>query len=488
MILNSPELFGSPKHTVMDPVHGLIPLFTHEREIIDHPLFLRLRHIKQNDILFYVFPGSTHTRFEHCIGTMYVASNIMKSMIRNYIIYRSIQSFEKKEIDAIQYIFGCLRVAALLHDLGHMPFSHQFEESEVGKKIFKDKDFIKEVWKEENKNYLGELPAELKHEHFSLICAVEILKKIKEGKTIDFAFEIEDVIGIMEKGDAKPSKIFIDHALTLLSKFLDKSWLIKFFVSEEKIALKLQGLLKDIISGEVDADKMDYLLRDSFYSGAKYGEFHIEHLIKNLYLGWHPGFSSTNAWIGIAINEKGKGAFEDFVHSRFRMYLQIYNHKSVVNFKWLIRQAVFEVTSVQTNERDIISWISNPQNFADFTDTLFWELFRNYAKDNPESACSYIINRKKLKYLKSMRTDNIPSFKIDEEKRKLEDEYKIKLIEAESPSKFSKINPVYEKVRMIVFNKMTNKPKLEPISSEFFENGKDIIIKHFFIEPTFKYK
>jgi HD superfamily phosphohydrolase len=482
----------------MDPIHGGIAMFTHERKIIDHPLFLRLRHIKQNDILFYVFPGATHNRFEHCVGTMHVASRIFKNMLRNYIGYRNIKELTKEKIKAIQYVYGCLRIAGLMHDLGHMPFSHQFEESNIAKELFNDHEFINELWQNELQSYQAK-PQSIAHEHFSLICAVKILMDIKKQKPSSFPFEIEDIIGMMENGKTSPSNKFISYSIKLLEMFYDINSLIKEKGNEIKhdvetyrnklklqISLKIRGLFKDIISGELDADKMDYLLRDSHFSGAKYGDYHIDHLVKNMCVGWDINPEDIeNSWIGIALNEKGKGAFEDFVHSRFRMYLQVYNHKSVINFKWLIRQAVFEIAEVPHNKEAIIEKLKDLNRFTEFTDTYFWEMFRKYALDSEMSACYYIINRKKLDYIKSMRADLFAPFEIEKERRKLEKKHEVKVIGTEAPSKFSKINPLYEKIRLLKFDKITKKPELYSIHSDYFEQGKDINVKHFFKAPDF---
>lgn len=483
MLLNSPELFGTPKHYIMDPIHGGIPLFTHESEVIDHPLFLRLRHVKENDILFFVFPGATHSRFEHCIGTMHVACRIFKGMLQNYFAYRCTRVLEKNEIEAIQYILGCLRLAALLHDVGHMPFSHQFEESIFGKHLLKDSDFIKELFAEKYTAYISSLPSEITHEHYSLICAIEILTSIKNRNPI-FPVEIEDVIGIMENGSCKPSSKFINHSITILGLFIKEAMLIKTFVSKENISLKLRDLFKSIISGEIDADKMDYLLRDSYFSGVKYGIFNIDHLIKNIYTGWD---IQLNPWVGIAINEKGKGAFEDFVHSRFQMYLQVYNHKSVANFKWILRQAVFELSENVDTKLVIRNSLVNLKEFADFTDTFFWEKFREFGKNNDDCACSYIIKRIKLKFIKSIRVDGRTPFVVEREVKNIKEEINKEIITTEAPSKFSKINPDYDKIRLLKFNKINNTPSLDSINSEFFERSRDVIIKHVFIAPSFKF-
>ena len=481
MIFNTPELFGTPKHKIMDTVHGAIPMFSHERKIIDHPLFLRLRHIKQNDILQFVFIGASHTRFEHSIGTMHIASRIFKTMMRNLIRYKGINTLTQNQIEGIQYIYGCLRLAALLHDVGHFPFSHQFEESEFGKKVFTDTSLIEALWKNPN-NYLNNgKPSSLKHEHFSLLCGIEILKELDSQH--NSIFETEDILGIMEKGDIMPSEKFCSHSLTLLKLFIGQlTWKEG---SNKAMELKIQGFLKDIISGEIDADKMDYLLRDSFFSGAKYGEYNLDHLINNMWLGWEIKTSVDAAWVGVAIDEKGKGAFEDFVHSRFRMYLHVYNHKTVVNFKWLVRQAILEISGSKEIETSYSNLKEGIISLLDLSDTLFWELFREHSKNHVHSACYYIINRKKLKYLSSLRIDKSPAFEIENKKSDIEKKYNCNVIEAEAPSKFSKIHSGYEKLRLLTFDKITKRPSLSSIHSDFFEGTKDIMIRHYFEDPQF---
>jgi HD superfamily phosphohydrolase len=75
---DSLELFGTPSNLIMDPIHGGIQFFDHEKAVIDHPLFQRLRYVMQNDVLFLVFPGATHSRFQHCVGTMHLAGKVFK--------------------------------------------------------------------------------------------------------------------------------------------------------------------------------------------------------------------------------------------------------------------------------------------------------------------------------------------------------------------------------------------------------------------------
>ena len=172
------ELFGAPTQLIMDPVHGGIPFFKHEKRVINHPLFQRLRHIKQNDMLFLVFPGATHSRFQHSIGTMHVAGKLMKNMIRVYLIesYHVRKKIVSKfQSEAISYIYFCLRLAALLHDTGHAPFSHAFESSPEIKKILNGKETFEKLWKGENwQKYYKKIPDIICHEHYSVRCAHKI--------------------------------------------------------------------------------------------------------------------------------------------------------------------------------------------------------------------------------------------------------------------------------------------------------------------------
>ena len=121
------ELFGTPTRLIMDPIHGGIPLFEHELDAIDQPLFQRLRHIFQNDVSFLVFPGARHSRFEHSIGVAHVAGRYFQALIRRSLPSNLSSIPQEPFASAVQYFNWCVRLAALLHDTGHSPFSHQFE-------------------------------------------------------------------------------------------------------------------------------------------------------------------------------------------------------------------------------------------------------------------------------------------------------------------------------------------------------------------------
>lgn len=115
---------------ILDPIHGIIRMTALEFNFINHPLYQRLRNIKQNSFLYKVFPSAVHSRFEHSLGVLHLSNEILNNLYLNAILY------DKKYNDGnvfcdINHIpkhnVQELRLAALLHDIGHGPMSHQFD-------------------------------------------------------------------------------------------------------------------------------------------------------------------------------------------------------------------------------------------------------------------------------------------------------------------------------------------------------------------------
>ncbi|MFO7966467.1 MAG: HD domain-containing protein [Archaeoglobaceae archaeon] len=210
---------------IQDPIHGNITTEDWIIDIIDSPSFQRLRRIKQIGFGNLVYPGANHTRFEHSIGTMHIAKLLTQKM--------EIKEKIKDEIVA----------AALIHDMGHPPFSHSSERL-VNK-------------------YLG-----LDHEDL-----------VKET-------EIKDIL--VEKG-LRTGEIF------------------QHIKGKSSIG---------VVSGDIDADRMDYLVRDSYYTGVAYGVFDLMRLINKIY------FEDRR----MIIESGGLRAAESLLISRFMMYPTVYFH------------------------------------------------------------------------------------------------------------------------------------------------------------------
>lgn len=219
-----------------DPVHRYI----HVRDeliwkLIGTREFQRLRRIRQLGTTYVTFHGAEHTRFNHSLGVY----EIMRRMVEN---------LEKKMTWEEEERLVCLS-AALLHDVGHGPFSHSFE------KVF-----------------------ETDHEEWT--------RRIILGHT-----EINRVLLTM--GDAFPKKV-----ADVIAKTYDNK------------------LIVSLISSQIDADRMDYLLRDAFYTGVSYGQFDMERLLRVM----RPGEDQA------VFKHSGMHAVEDYILSRYQMYWQVYFH------------------------------------------------------------------------------------------------------------------------------------------------------------------
>ena len=258
-------------------------------EVIKSPYFQRLRRIKQLGFCEFIFPCATHSRFIHSIGVMHVANKCFQK------IFRHIPTKNSKERERIQLTF---ELAALLHDIGHAPLSHSTELN------------MPEVSK-------LKLPA-IYHN------AAQKRQATHEDYTLKIILDSE--LSLILKNHGKKYGIKINHIADLiLGQNFDSS------------AFLLDGidyfpLLHQLISSEVDCDRMDYLLRDSYFCGVSYGQFDLDWLINNL------NFVVINHKAFLAINERAISTFDDFLISRYHMFVMVYFHyKSVCLEQMLYR-------------------------------------------------------------------------------------------------------------------------------------------------------
>jgi uncharacterized protein len=227
---------------ITDPVHRYISFSAVERDLIDTSVFQRLRRIRQLAGAHLVYPSAQHSRFEHSLGTMHVAGYAGESLLRKGFIDNE---------DSIQQ----LRLAALLHDVGHGPFSHLFEE-------------------------VLESKCSMTHEDM--------------GKKVILESEIGDVL----RGHG-----------------FDPSDICRLSFGESK-----SSFLNEIIAGGLSADIMDYLPRDSLFTGAEYGKIDYHRLIASF---------EVVATGHLAINKSALYSFESMLISRYEMFKAVYFHKTV---------------------------------------------------------------------------------------------------------------------------------------------------------------
>ncbi|KAF5055730.1 Deoxyguanosinetriphosphate triphosphohydrolase-like protein [anaerobic digester metagenome] len=280
---------------IRDSLHGNLQINELEVKLIDTPQIQRLRRIKQLGFTYLVYPGANHTRFEHSIGAMYLASRLGNNLQLDE---------DKKEL---------IRVCALLHDAGHGPFSH-----------------------------VSEGVVDTSHEELTS-------KLIKESQLSD-----------------------------ILSENFNLNDVIKTINGE--------GLFGQVISGELDVDRMDYLLRDSYYTGVAYGVIDVERLIYNMEL------EGT-----LTLRRKGVQAAESMLLARYFMYPSVYQHHTTRIINSMFRKCLKELFETGTVD---------PENIYQYDDLDIITAARSqegYIKD----MISKLDNRELFKTVFSMKLDEI---------------------------------------------------------------------------------
>jgi len=266
---------------IHDSIHGTIGIYKEEMDIIDSKIFQRLRHISHLGTVSYVYPGATQTRFAHSIGTMYLMERVGRKFVEKEII--SNEDLRK------------LRLTALLHDVGHFPFSHNLESP------------IQNAWR----NYLNTEDGEKFKEK-----RVELYESNKAGNHEDFSRHL-----IMNSG-LKDS--FSQHKPDEISSILKKDASIK------------QSFYSLLISSDLDVDRMDYLLRDAHETGVAYGNIDLERIIHTIMFTRD---DEDNTFI--AVENKGKYALESFLLARYLMYQTVYYHKNASCYSKLL-ESIYE--------------------------------------------------------------------------------------------------------------------------------------------------
>jgi hypothetical protein len=238
-----------PVASFRDPIHGFIHADPLEKALIDSRPLQRLRSIRQLGFTHLVFPGAEHSRFGHVLGAMELAGRVYDAV--------ATRSEGVLDPDRRSLTRRLVRAAALLHDIGHAPFSHSAEELFEGG---------------------------IDHEQMTgLLLGIAEIEKIFDrwGEGL----EPQAVIGL----HAKPT----DTTGRLLSQ---------------------------IVSGELDVDKMDYLVRDSLYCGVQYGSYDLPRLLDTMLPLRDP---ETGDW-GLGVFEGGVHALEALVMARYYMFTQVY--------------------------------------------------------------------------------------------------------------------------------------------------------------------
>ncbi|MFH1259163.1 MAG: HD domain-containing protein [Elusimicrobiota bacterium] len=322
---------------IRDTIYGFITPSDTELNIINSTLFQRLRKIKQLSLESLVYPGAQHTRFEHSLGVLYIA----KTMAEKLLLVDS-------DSDKIRII----RFAALLHDVGHGPFSHVSEDI-LDKYSAADENSA-------NKDKI--------HEKIT----VKIIETNKELSKVLGSEERKQIVGLLNGESSDLS------------------------------------LMREIVSGPIDADKQDYLLRDSYYCGVKYGVYDFHRLINTL---THYEEEDDKH---IAINYDGVNALEQFVLAKYYMTTQVYRHKiRLVSDAMIVRDIELGI------EKDGIGCLAELYNYNDsekylmnylswYDERLICEIIYNQKNGFANEIFSRLNERNLFKTVFSLNFKNFP--------------------------------------------------------------------------------
>lgn len=341
---------------INDPIYGFVKLDKGIiTDLIDHPYFQRLRKIAQLGLSYLVYPGAHHTRFHHAIGCM-------------HLMNKAIRQIQNKGHEITEAEAEALKIAILLHDIGHGPFSHALEHS---------------------------IASNISHEHLSFL----FMQRLNEQ---------------------------FDGKLSLA---------IKIFQDKHP-----KQFLHQLVSSQLDMDRLDYLKRDSFFTGVTEGNIGTERIIHML--------DVVND--KLVVEEKGIYSIEKFLIARRLMYWQVYLHKTVVSAENMLIKVLKRAKELISNGEEVYAnpflakFLNNNYTVNDFENNskllnYFAELddfdiysSLKYWKNNPDFVLStlseMILNRKLLK----IKVQNIAftTVEIETETNKVAAHYNISKQEA----------------------------------------------------------
>ncbi len=263
---------------INDTVYGFICLEDKLiNELINHKYFQRLRRITQLGLANLIYPGSNHTRFQHALGSM-------------FLMQRTIEHLRKKKITITEKESLALKIAILLHDIGHGPFSHALEKTIV-------------------KN--------ISHEKISLL----YMQKLNQ---------------------------IFNNKLNLSINIFSNKYSKKYFYN--------------LVSSQVDMDRLDYLKRDSFYTGVNEGNIGVERIINMMNVVDEK----------LVIEEKGIHSIEKFLFARRLMYWQVYLHKTVISAEHMLINILNRAKELVKQKYSIYStptllpFLKNNYTYTDF--------------------------------------------------------------------------------------------------------------------------
>jgi HD superfamily phosphohydrolase len=334
---------------IRDPIHEYISIYGDEVPLLDSALLQRLRNVRQNGMAYFVYPALTVSRFEHSLGVMHLADQMLSSAlarsdpaVTDEFLSRCSKEFGinegKGNIEA--RLSRIIRIVALLHDLGQLPFSHTFEE--------------------------------LIHQLIERVLPSSLMQKWQEYITVTEGSLHEFLTVLLLELDSEISEV-IDKDKEIVLRILQAP-------PEDKTIF---GTLHEIVSFDIDADRGDYLLRDGRASGAEFGRFDLRRLVEGMRLAKLITFDAKKEEsFVIRPTIQALSAVESLIIERYKAYRWLYHHHRVVVTNRMLEEIIwrllgyhwdnvspfntipfsFPLTAVSSDENDI------PRLFMDDVD------------------------------------------------------------------------------------------------------------------------
>ena len=337
---------------VLDPVHGFIDLTEVESKLIELPIFKRMQSIKQLSLTNWIFPGAEHTRYIHSLGVMHIAD-----LMAQHLSY----SDEERQL---------VRLAGLLHDIGHYPLSH-VTESVYRDNLTRTDDILE------------------KHND-------KVIKKVEDMCEFSFPAYMTSRYNQKTHHEAIGATVIkhdddIKEIINKYCPFIDVQDICDIIVGCVDRKPEISGLVQ-LIHSELDADGIDYVMRDSTFSGTCYGGFELGMLLRNLVR------KKVNGVEIIGIRPKGIAIADQYLISKYFSYTQIVfnKHVSVLETmaEFVTRQMIRNSTIGYPDEEDLITYAKAHKDdsfYLYFTDTQFWSHLKDIL-DHPGGVKPYLVN------------------------------------------------------------------------------------------------
>jgi len=319
---------------IRDPVHEYISLSDIEHNIVDSAYFQRLRHIKQLSMTNFVYPSALGSRFEHSLGVMHLAGEIFSSIYeisKKSQVWKEWYKTAKRVFGSSvtpEYLRNIVRLVALLHDIGHLPFSHTFE------RLIRDYNVYDPSLFPETADKL------LPHEEASYLIIKEIYQTILRE-------DFHHVLNVL----APPTK--------------------EASMEEYQVYMFLHLIWK----GQLDADKLDYVLRDAYMSGVGFGKYDLKRIMHNLFI-----IKSRDDFLP-APHVRALSAVDSIISERYKLHQWVYFHHVVVLLDELVRRVTKFFMDSDKSLKGFLHFRNYIHDAQVFDDTFLLQFFRNKCVD-----------------------------------------------------------------------------------------------------------